>query len=158
MWTNSQETADLFTFTKVIVNGQFHFIGSANDFPYHSELIKPSKQFVQCLHQFVGGALRGELGETFNVCKQDAEININHAHNLKHLNIIEENIQTHSFLKHSYPGSSKIFRTEIIGPNLFHTNSSLKGKKEKKAFPFFPSFSEAEINKQLNLHLPLQRE
>ena len=87
---------DFFTFTKEIVNGKLHYTWIVKDFPYHSQLIKPSKQFVQCLHQFVGGALRGELGKTFNVCKQDAETNINHAHNLKQLNN-EEHIQTYFF-------------------------------------------------------------
>ena len=40
---------------------------------YRGELIKLSKQLIQKFNQFLGCTLRGQAGETNNICKKDAE-------------------------------------------------------------------------------------
>ena len=38
---------------------------------YRCQLVKAGKEFIECHDQLLSGALRGQAGETLDVCKQD---------------------------------------------------------------------------------------
>lgn len=41
--------------------------------PYRCQLVETGKEFIECHDQLLSCALRGQAGETLDVCKQDTE-------------------------------------------------------------------------------------
>ena len=43
--------------------------------PYRRQLVKTGEEFVECHDELLSGALRGQAGETLDVCEQNTETN-----------------------------------------------------------------------------------